>query len=218
MRREWKIVIAIGVTCLVVAGWYYGAYLPVVKSHAYISGRRSLSASQQKSLNDFFGFFAPALDMSSPIGGDELVYAYLEIVMNVASQQQNPAVVDALVKDAEKRAAPIIERGSGFDFSQTLYEMGSLYRIAAVKLRSEAYYEKAIALFKKGLAYSPNREMFLAGLFDLYQMKQDVSGMRETGRIILRYWPNDSVGTAVARILETIEASSKTSTSAPKAH
>ena len=79
----------------------------------------------------------------------------------------------------------------GYNLSQIIYNLGAIYSIAAVKFKDDIYYQKGVEMFRLGLKHSPNRKMFLYGLFGLYQFKADENGMNEIGGVILKYWPQD---------------------------
>ena len=181
--------------------WYLGSYLPLKKSQFYIQGLSALQTTEPRSLQEFNNLFDPSLDSYSPIGQDEIVASYLGFIINIMNQQTDRQLITTLVGQAERRVAPILEAKKGFNFSQVLFSTGTIYRIAAYKLKSEFYYEKSVELYKEGLKYSPNRAIFLYGLLDLYRFEGDKEGEKEVGTTILRYWPGDE---KVRKIIESI--------------
>lgn len=183
-----KNIIIIIVIVIVLLGIYYGSFLPLKKAQLYINAQIGLN-NGIRSLDDFNNLFDPALDFYSPVGQDEIVTGYLRILMDLVGQQSDKKVIDVLVKQAETRMAPILEKEKGFNFSQSIYNLAAIYSIAAVKFNDDTYYQKGVEMFRLGLKHSPNRKMFLYGLFGLYQFKGDENGMNEIGEIILKYWP-----------------------------
>ena len=151
----------------------------------------ALETNKIHSVQDFFNLVNPALEFYSPIGQDEVVSYYTGgILAGIISQQNNPQIIEALVKETEKWMEPIIKSQKGFSISQNLYNFAQIYLIAAQKIKSVAYLQKSIDLFKEGLKNSPNRYIFLEGIFNAYQIKGNKDGMKEIGNTILKYWPN----------------------------
>lgn len=178
--------IVISSTIIILIGMYLGAYLPLRKSQRYIGA--ILQLGRIRSLQDFNAVFDPVLNFYSPVGQDEIISYYFGILANVI-QQSNEEVATALTKQAEDLMGPVIREGKGFGYSQNLYNFAGFYKIAALKLKSDAYLQKSLDLFNEGLKNSPNRSIFLEGLFDIYRIKGDTGRMKEVGEIILKYWP-----------------------------
>lgn len=183
------VIISITFTAIFV---YFGAYLPLRKGQMHIDAVVNLQSGKVRTIDDLNKLFDPDLDFYSPIGQDEVVSYYLGILLNVINQQTERQVVDVLVKQAEDRMASILEKGNGFSFNQNLYTFGSIYKIAALKFHDLGYYDKGEEIFKLGLKYSPNRKIFLRGLFDLYYANRaDQDKALEIGKIILKYYPEE---------------------------
>lgn len=178
------------VIVIVLFAMYFGSILPFRKSQLYINAQIGLSKGI-RSLQEFNALFEPALDFYSPVGQDEVVSGYLRILIDLTEKQSNKDVVDILIRQAEARMSPILEKQKGFSFSQNIYNLASIYAIAAIKFNDAIYYQKGVEMFRLGLEHSPNRAMFLFGLFNLYQFKGDEKGMKEIGETILKYWPGD---------------------------
>ena len=172
---------------------YYGAFLPLRKGQFYIMSLKKISAEKPKSIDELNEIFRPALELKSPVGHYEATSAYLGTMFSILNQQDDRAVVDALIEKIEENVLPILEEEKkSFNYWQTIYTLGLMYRSVAIKFGDEIYYEKAEKAFKEGLEYSPNRPAFLYGLFDLYVAKGDNDNLKEAGNIILNYWPNDN--------------------------
>ena len=191
MSRTFKQVIAVIVAATVVGAFYFGSYLPLRKSQMHIDAVLSLQSGKINTLEDFNNLFDPVLDFYSPVGQDEITQYYLGILANIINQQSDKTVIDILARKAESRMAPILEKGKGFNFNQNLYTLGSIYKIVAIKFRDEGYYQKSVNIFQEGLKYSPNRLIFLRGLFDLYAAHGYNDKAREIGETILKYYPNE---------------------------
>lgn len=188
-----KKIIAIIIIVAVVALLYFGAYLPLKKGQLYIGALKEMSSKQAKSVKDLNDIFRKVFDFYSPVGQNEALSAYLGVMLNVISQQDNKAVVDAIIGDVEKNVAPVLEAPEkAFNYWQSVYTMGLIYRVAAIKFYDENYYQKALQTFKEGLEYSPNRPNLLYGLLDLYVARGDKEKAKEIGQIILKYWPKDN--------------------------
>jgi len=181
--------IATIITIFVVLSMYYGIFSIIHKSQLYINAYQNLSGI--KSLDDFNKLFDRALDFSSPAGQDETVGAYLGVLAEIISRQTDRGTIEALVKNAENRMRPILEKKKGFNFGQNLYTLGMIYRLGAAKLQSETYYRKSVEIFKLGLEYYPNRQIFLYGLFDLYVGAGDKENAKKIGETILNFFPNN---------------------------
>jgi len=190
MTKAIKNSIAIAITVLASLSIVFGAYLPLRKSQIYIKAMFNFQSGKIHSVEDFIGLFGSALNFYSPIGQDEVVSYYSGILANVINQQTNSQVIEVLLKESEKWMEPILKAQKGFVFNQNLYNFAVVYKIAALKLKNEIYYQKSLDFFKEGLKYSPNRLIFLSGLFELYQAKGDNEKTREIGDIILKYWPD----------------------------
>lgn len=192
------------IVIIIAAGMaYFGAYLPLRKGQMHIDAVMNLQEGKVRSIEDFNDLFDPVLNFYSPIGQDESVSYYLGILLSVINQQTERQVIDVLVKQAEDRMVPILEKGSGFSFNQNLYTFGSIYKMAALKFHDLEYYKKAENIFKTGLEYSPNRKIFLKGLFDLYSVnKDDQNKALEIGKTILKYYPEEE---AVKKFVDGIK-------------
>lgn len=204
MSTTFKQLIATIIVITAIGMAYFGAYLPLRKGQMQIDAVINLQSGKVRNIDDLNGLFNPVLDFYSPIGQDELTQYYLGILINIINQQTEKQVIDVLIKQAEGRMAPILEKGTGFSFNQNLYTFGSIYKIAALKFHDLDYYQKAINIFQMGLKYSPNRSIFLKGLFELYSAnKDDQTKALEIGKTILEYYPNE---TKVREFVESMKS------------
>ena len=188
-----KQIIAFVVSMVVIVTVYFGSYLPLRKSQMHIDAVLNLQGGKVRTLEDFDNLFNPVLDFYSPVGQDEITQYYLGILINIINQQSDKTVVDILARQAESRMTSILKKGKGFSFNQNLYTLGSIYKIAALKFKDEGYYQKAVSIFNEGLKYSPNRLIFLKGLFELYSAHGYNDKAREIREIILKYYPNEKI-------------------------
>ncbi len=132
-----------------------------------------------------FGFY-------SPVGQDEIISGYVNLMLNTISQQNDRRVVDALIKEVEKNTDYLIKtKRKGFNVGQTIYSVGLLYKIEAAKFNDPVFYKKSEEILNEGLELSPNRAAFLYTLFELYLGGKDKGKVIETGEKILKYWPED---------------------------
>lgn len=191
-NNDIKIIIAFIITILILTSFYFGAYLPLQKSQMHINAIFSLQSGKVRTFDDFNNLFDSVLDFYSPVGQDEITQYYLGILLNIINQQSDKNIIDVLARQAENRMEPILKAGKGFNFNQNLYTLGSIYKITALKFRDLGYYQKAVNIFNDGLKYSPNRLIFLRGLFDLYSANaDDKEKTLEIGKTILKYYPNE---------------------------
>lgn len=173
--------VVISATILIVA--YYGNYLPLKKSQAFISATHSYDPKD--SVTQLESLLSAPLDVPSPIGQSELVRNVAGIVLNYTSLDEAPELVNYV----ESYYAPIIDRGRGMNFAQDLYVLGLLHESVAVNHRDGNQLQIAQIYFEKGLQASPGRPQFLYSLFDVYRMEGDVVKAKETGDLILKQWP-----------------------------
>lgn len=181
--------IAITLTMFILAVGIYGTYLPIRKSQLYIGARKT----EVKTLVDFNKLYDSVLNYKSPVGQEEVVANYLEIIFEIINQEQrkenpNKDVVTSLVGKAEEWALPIIEKRSGFGFSQILFSMGNVYRSATILLQEEAFYNKAIKMYELGMEFSPDRQIFVYSLFDMYHFANDKANAKRIGERIVRVY------------------------------
>ena len=192
LNNDIKIIIAFIMTILILVLFYFGAYLPLKKSQMHINAVLSLQNGKVRTLDDLNNLFNSVLDFYSPVGQDEITQYYLGILLGIINQQPNKDIIDILARQAENRMESILKAGKGFNFNQNLYTLGSIYKITALKSRDLGYYQKAVNIFQEGLKYSPNRLIFLRGLFDIYSANADDKGKAlEIGKTILKYYPNE---------------------------
>lgn len=184
-----KKIIGISATVFILLLAYYGTYLPLRKSQAFIGALRSLNSV--RSLADFERAVSVPLDMPSPIGQEELVRNASNIVLNLIQQNDRPELVSELVNYIGSYYRPIIDRGRGMSFEQNIYILGALNEMAYIKTKQAKFLEAAKDYFDKGLKLGPKRPQFLYGLFDIYRMEGNVSGAKTVAEQILRQWPND---------------------------
>lgn len=193
MNSLLKKIIAIIIIVAVIVLLYFGAYLPLKKGQLYIGALKEMSSKQAKSVKDLNDIFRKVFDFYSPVGQNEALSAYLGVMLNIISQQDNKAVVDAIINDVEQNSGPVLEAPEkAFNYWQSVYTMGLIYRVAAMKFNDENYYQKALQTFKEGLRYSSNRPNLLYGLFDLYLARGDKEKAKEIGIEILKHWPKDN--------------------------
>ncbi|MDP1689424.1 MAG: hypothetical protein Q8L47_04860 [bacterium] len=173
---------------------FYGSFLPLVKSQQFIKARQT----QVNTLVDFDKLYGGVLGFPSPVGQDEITSNYLEMIGNIIGQekgktQPNEAIIRPLVASSTMWAEPIIKRGAAFSFSQIIFNYANVYRDAAIALKDKAYYEKAVELYRFGLKQSPDRQIFLYSLFDLYNMTGDKENARIIGDRIVKVYKDDRV-------------------------
>lgn len=181
-------------TGFMVYAMYFGVYLPVRKSRLYIAARQT----QINSFKDFDEVYGKALSYASPVGQDEIVSGYLEILAEIIQgealkEQPNKQIIEKLIAKAEEWANPIVGKGAGFGFSQILFRFGNVYQVAAIVLKDDNYYQKAVQLYSLGLRYSPDRQIFLYSLFDMYRFRGDNENAKRVGERIVEVYNDEGV-------------------------
>lgn len=194
MSNIFKQTTAIILTAFIAYVMYVGSLLPLQKSQAYIRARQT----KVTTLDQFDKLYNGVLEYSSPVGQDEIVSNYLDMLSNIIGQEKNKekpneTLIRHLVGEAEKWTDPIIERGAGFSFSQIIFNFASVYRDATMALKDENYYKKAVELYNLGLQYSPDRQIFLYSLFDMYRFRGDAENAKRIGERILKVYKDDRV-------------------------
>ena len=200
MNKSYKIIIATIISLLMIYLVYAGSYLPIRKGQFFISAY----SSQPKSLDDFNNIYNQAIDFYSPIGKDEVISSWMGVVLDLLTSSKSPpnrAVADDLIRQSGDRMIPIIKKGSGFLYSQNLYKLGLIYKTGATMFQDQNYLNQAISVLELGLKSSPLRPIFLYNLFELYYYKHDVSGLKATGEVILKYWPQE---TQVKQVVDSL--------------
>lgn len=190
MSSLYKKIIAVAVSCLAVFAIYYGSYLPYKKSSVFIKTMRDLNNSP--SLDEFKKNISAPLDLTSPIGQEELVRQIASLVSSVINQPNaNQTVINDLVSYVNRYFDPIIARGVGMSFGQDLYLLGSMNEIAFVKTNQLKYLEAAKKYYEIGRELGPKRPQVLFGLFDVYRMEGKVEQVKAVGEQILAQWPDE---------------------------
>ena len=144
-----------------------------------------------RSLSEFKSVYDPVINYPSPVGQDEIMANYLNMVAQTMGRIEDEKTLRAFMEYVEPQMRPILEKRTGLNFSQNLYNIGAVYKIAGMKLNDEKYYAEAIRVFERGMEASPGRPLFLYGMFELYYAKRDAQKTKEIGEIILKYYPQE---------------------------
>lgn len=187
MSKDLKYTIAFILTITVLILLYLGSFLPFKKSQLYIESVRG--SSQVRSVQEFNKLFDKAIDFYSPAGQGEVVYAYINVLINAIQNQQDRAIVEILLKQADKAMEPLIKADKGPAYFQALYSYGLLYELAANKFKDVGYFQKAAAVYEIAYTHSPGRPTLLLGLFRVYGVLGDNEKTGEIEKIISKYWP-----------------------------
>jgi hypothetical protein len=189
MSRTLKKILGVLLSVFILSIAYYGSYLPLNKSEAFISALRSVQ--NIRSLADFEQTFSVPLNMPSPIGQEELVRNTANIVLNIVQQSANPDVIEKAIDFIESYYNPIIDRGRGMSFEQNLYILGAINESAFVKTKQARFLRDSEKYYREGLELGPKRPQFLYGLFDVYRIEGNVDGAKAIAAQILSQWPTD---------------------------
>lgn len=189
MNTPLKSIIGICAAALISFVAYYGTYLPMRKSQAFIRVMQTLP--QQKSTGEVQRVFLDVLTMPSPIGQEELVRNITNLFLGAIQQTDDPTTISQSVDFVTQHFKPIIEYGRGMSFGQNLYILGAMNEVAFVKTKQIKYLENAKRYYTKGLELGPSRPQPLYGLFDVYRMEGNVEKVKEITDKILSQWPED---------------------------
>ncbi|MBS3903231.1 MAG: tetratricopeptide repeat protein [Anaplasmataceae bacterium] len=186
-----KKAIALVAAAIAIASVYYGSYLPLQKSQAFINTLRNMD--RMTTLDEVIRNFDQVFSISSPIGQEELIRHFANIAAQTVQQHgaQNPDLTRQIVQYLEEEYEPIISRGRGMSFTQNLFLLGAVNHAAFIQTKDPAYLERAISLFEEGRELSPDRPQFLYQLFGAYQIAGQKEKAIEVGERIIELWPND---------------------------
>ncbi len=204
MSNAVKRFIALIASAAILGVAYYGSYLPMKKSQAFIGGMRKLS--NVETIGEFQELFRGILAIPSPIGQEELVRHLTSSVTPFLSNEKNKDVVPTVVLFAEDNYRTIMDRGRGMSFTQNIFVLATMYQTAFIRTGDIRYLEAAKQNYLRGLALAPRRPQFLYGLFDVYRMMGEVEGVRDIKAKILENWPDDErVGPAADDFMRRVE-------------
>lgn len=189
MRDSIKKVFAVIFSVFVLGIMYYGTYLPYNKSQLYISFLQNLN--NINSLGQLESAASIPLDAPSPVGQEELVRNFSNVVVGLMNQNSNPMLAEQLLNYMMSYYSPIIQSGRGINFAQNILIVGTAYQAAGTNAKNQDYLNQAENYFKEGLLLSPRRPQFLYSLFALYIQEKRFADAKDIMNQILTYWPND---------------------------
>jgi len=192
--KIFKQVIVVVAAGFIVYILYFGSFLPIRKSQKYIRARQT----QIISLAQFDALYDGVLSYASPVGQDEIVSNYVSMLTEIIAEEKrkespNETLIRHLVGKAEEWGEPIIERGVGFNFSQFIFNMANIYQGTMIAVPDRTYYQKGVELYRLGLKYSPDRQLFLYSLFDMYRFRGDNENARKIGERIVEVYKDERV-------------------------
>ena len=191
MNQLPKQIIAISASFFILVMIFYGSYLPYKKSKTFIDSLNQLKTTQIKSFEQLDNIVSSSLKINSPIGQEELVRQFLGIFTGFISQNENPEVIDVLVKYIKTYSDPILNRGKGLSFNQDLYLAIRLYLTAYEKTKDQKYLDEAKKYAELSYFLGPKRPQVLYSLFDIYRLENNIEKAKEIGNQILTSWPDD---------------------------
>jgi hypothetical protein len=212
-----KKTIAIAVTAALLGVAYYGNFLPMRKSQAFIATLRNTGSA--RSLQEFLGMFQQVFDMPSPIGQEELVRNFAGTAVGIVNGNLPPQAIQTIIQFVEDSFAPIMTQGRGMSYTQNLYTLGNLHQAAFIKTHDPQYLARARIYYEEGLKLAPRRPQFLYGLLDVYRLQGDPEGVRNISKTILSLWDDPRVKKSVDDFFVAYAAAQRSSTAptaAPK--
>ncbi|MBI5220787.1 MAG: tetratricopeptide repeat protein [Candidatus Liptonbacteria bacterium] len=192
MSSNLKKFIALAATACLIGVAYYGTWLPLQKSQAYVAGLQGRRAI--KSWDDFTSAFTPALAKVSPIGQEELVKNFGSLVQSLLglNSQSRPEVAEAVLKYYGQFMDPLVARGHGLSYGQTIYVAAAVQQTAFEATGGERFAKAAEQLYRRGLEYSPHRPQYLYGLLKIYVKSNRREEAKRIAEEILSFWPTDN--------------------------
>jgi len=195
--------IALLVAALLLFVAYYGTYLPLRKSQAFIMAMRDLR--RQQTFEDVRRTLVVPLMMPSPIGQEELVRNVAGVFLNILQGTNDPGTISQIIDFMSRYYQPVVDRGRGMSFGQNLYMLGAMNEVAFIKTKQVRYLEDAKRYYSQGLELGPKRPQPLYGLFDIYRLEGNVEKAKEIHDRILSQWPDDERTQAgLAEFLEKV--------------
>ena len=190
---------------------YYGTYLPYHKSKVFIATIRGMGGA--RSVEEFKKLFSIPLDITSPIGQEELVRNMAsEVTGFIGRGTTSPEIEEDLTKFVEGYFSPFIERGKGMSFGQDLYILGTLQRIVYQHSKNAEHLTAAGRYFAKGLELGPRRPQFLYGLLDVSILEGNRERVVRLAEQIHAQWPGDARVNELLKVLAGTSSPTPTST------
>lgn len=190
--RQLLVIILIILSAL---GIYFGAYLPWVKSRAYINALKTMSGGGVQSLGDYFDAYDKAVKLYSPIGEEEIAKFLVNDIMNlISTDTQSEEASNALVEYAE----PLLFKNN----VRHLLLGGRMYYILWMRFGDKKNYEKAGVYYRQAFELGPKLPPVLYGLLQFYQDGGETEKFEEVRKIIRGYWPEDDVFQSVIEKVE----------------
>jgi hypothetical protein len=207
-----KKTIAVIAAAFILGVSYWGNYLPLRKSQAFIQAVRTTGSA--RTLEEFTAIMSVPLDSPSPIGQPELVRNMANTVTNVLRGQagRDPRLVEALVGYVNHYYQPLLSQPRGMSFGQDLYILGFMNQVAFAQTGDPKYLEQAREHFGMAHRLAPRRPQPLYGLLDLARLAGDRAEAERISGIILGYWPEDPL---VRQVLDSLNRTSTPSAPAP---
>lgn len=183
---------------------YFGNYLPLRKSQAFIEASQKSASAQ--SLDSFTAIMSVPLDSYAPMGQEELVRNTANNLLNVVRAVPSPQLSVAIFNYITRYYEPIIARKGGMSYIQDLYIMGVFNQTVYQKTGDPEYLEASRAYFRTALELGPNRPQPLYGIFDSYRFEKNNVELIKAGEQILSIWPEDE---SVRAVVDAAKADSK---------
>ncbi len=189
-----NITIGIGIT-LALLSIYFGAYLPYTRAQFYIATQESLPSLT--TVDGIESAFNKVFNYRSPIGQEEVVKFFVELVQGAVASGKAPEAV-------QQKLASFAEGNIDQSDVVQLVQIANTYDMMWRAFQKQDYFDKAESYYLKALAIGPNLPQALYGLFDLYGTARDTAKLEAIGKRIIVLWPND---TRVRGILDAIAKS-----------
>lgn len=209
-NSQLKKIIGVLLAAFIVSIAYYGTYLPFMKSEAFISALQKMRGLS--SLTEIEKTISAPINISSPIGQEELVRNSANFFLDSLRQNSDPKIIGEIVRYVESNYQPITDYGRGMSYEQNMYILGAINEFAFVKTHDPKFLEDSQGYYSEGLRLGPKRPQFLYGMFDIYRIEGNVDGAKQIAAQILSQWPTDArTSEGLAQFLATVASSSAVS-------
>ncbi|MEK7568216.1 MAG: O-antigen ligase family protein [Patescibacteria group bacterium] len=179
-----KKIIAVAAIIGVVALIYLGAILPFAKAKLYTGSFGQIHLI--KNVEEFKRLFDVPLNFYSPVGQEEAVRF---LAGEIFTKMIYPGQAEGVVRQLMDYIEPRIFENNSRHLLLTAWMYGRMFEIYG----KQDYLNKAEEYFQKILILNPKSPQALRSLLGVYQVRGEAEKVKETGKIILRYWPEEEM-------------------------
>lgn len=186
LRTPISVLLAIGL----IGVMWYGSYLPMCKSYAYMSMMKSMR--HVDTTKEFEDRVSVPLQMWSPIGQAEVVRTLgSSMVLPIVHESKNNAErISALMVLLNHYELPFVSSDKTVDYCQNLDLLATVNKEAFRSTKDPRYLDAAERCYRLGLAVNSMRPQFVYGLLDIYKLRDDKERQAQQMKVISALWPS----------------------------